>query len=112
MTIEITAETYNSWVLALEPLIAEDNTRQTQSNPGGTKRMTPDVVLSYLEHHIYGDHRNDTVEDRPAVLSLVRRIATGETVQLGDEIADDALIAQVIANAERLTGIKAQYPSP
>jgi len=110
MVIEITAETYNAWVLSLEGLAAKDPKHQTWSHSGEKKEMTPATALHYLEQHAHGDHENVTAEDRPPILTVLRRVATGETTQLGDDYADDDLMRQVIANAERLTGIKAQYP--
>ena len=110
MVIEITAETCNAWIPVLEGLAEKDHDNRTLTHPGGGKEMTPRATLHYLEQHVYGDHRSESAEDRPAILTPVRRIATGDTVQLGDDNADDALIRQVIANAEYHTGIKAQYP--
>jgi hypothetical protein len=110
MVIEITAETYNAWIPVLEGLAEKDHDNRTVTHPGGGKSMSPRATLGYLERHVYGDHRNESVEDRPAILTPVRRIATGDMVQLGDDNADDDLIRQVIANAEYHTGIMAQYP--
>jgi hypothetical protein len=111
MVIEITGETYNAWIIALEPLAEKDSENKIENYPDGGKVMTPQVVLGFLENNAHGIHLIEIDELHPDLSHKTRWVATGNTVQLDNDSSDEDFIRQIIDNAERITDIKAEYSS-
>ena len=111
MAIEITGETYDAWVKALESLVEENDQKLTVNFPDGIKFMSAQAVLGYLQGSSSGVHLTYTDDLWDDLTPKTRMDAGGQFVRLGDDASDD-YITQVIRNAEQLTGIEAAYPPP
>lgn len=100
LAIEIPAAIYIQWVRELESQAAVDPIERTYNAPDGSVRMTARAVLKVLLHA-------DGTERITTDGSMIRVVPVGDMVTLRDETdGDEKWSRAVIANAERLSGIK------
>jgi hypothetical protein len=114
-SVTITRETFDQWSLALEDRAENDDESETILYPGGTTTMTAKPTLGML-HRFASDqiHRVEVGQTRN-LWPQYASVALGNTVTLRDPCEDGTPesrqqnLRNFIRNAERLTGIPAQF---
>jgi hypothetical protein len=110
MSIQISARTYDAWIERLEELVETNPKSETVLFPGNVSIYSPATVLAGLQRRA---NENQVHTVKVGVTERgndkFRITARGDVVELqGDEVD----ISNLIQNAERLTGIRAEYTIP
>jgi hypothetical protein len=114
-SITITRETFDQWSLALEEQAENDDTSETVRYPDGGTTMTARPTLGML-HRFPGDQiLTVEVGQTRNLWPKYASVARSDTVTLRDPSEDGTPerrhqnFRNLIRNAERLTGISAQF---
>jgi len=114
-SVTITRETFDQWSLALEAQSENDDKSETVLYPDGGTTMSPKPVLVMLQRFAGDQIHTVQIGETRNLWPWYASVARGATVTLRDPSEDGTPesrrqnLRNLMRNAERLTGVPAQY---